>query len=86
MMTLNSYGLNNDWNGLSDNAKKQDLFEKIKKDASGLPCKDLKEVQNYINSLSSDALQKAQNKANNSPINVKINTLSEDLDSSLTKK
>lgn len=48
--------LNNDWNALSDNAKKQDLFEKIKKDASGLSGKDLKEVQDYINSLSSDAL------------------------------
>lgn len=32
------------------------------------------------------AIAKAQNKANNNPVNVKISTLSEDLDSSLTKK
>ena len=48
--------LNNDWDSLSDKGKREDLSSKISKEAKNLSSDDMKNIDNYLSTLSDDDL------------------------------
>lgn len=48
--------LNNDWDSLSDKGKREDLSSKISKEAKNLSSDDMKNIDNYLSTLSNDDL------------------------------
>lgn len=48
--------LNNDWDSLSDKGKQENLFSKISKEAKNLSSDDMKNIDNYLSTLSDDDL------------------------------
>lgn len=48
--------LNNDWDSLSDKGKREDLSSKISKETKNLSLDDMKNIDNYLSTLSDDDL------------------------------
>lgn len=48
--------LNNDWDSLSDKGKREDLSSKISKETKNLSSDDMKNIDNYLSTLSDDDL------------------------------